>query len=65
MSQLDTAHSLERLATESRWPLLNVFCALSEREEARRAESKRRLVTELTACNPFRNSTDFEEYRPE
>ncbi|MFE3858434.1 hypothetical protein ACFXPN_45810 [Streptomyces griseorubiginosus] len=64
MSQLDNAQSLEHLVTESRWPLLNVFCALSEREEARRTESKRRLMTELTVCNPFRHSTDFEEYRP-
>ncbi|WP_330266355.1 hypothetical protein [Streptomyces griseorubiginosus] len=64
MSQLDKVRNFEHLITEIRWPLLNAFCALSESEEARLTAAKRKLLAKLSAYDPFRNSTEFEEYRP-
>lgn len=64
MSQYDKARNFEHLVTENRWPLLTIFCDLSEGEEVRLAEAKRKLVAELTDCDPFANSTEYEEYRP-
>ena len=64
MNQYGKVRNFEHLVTENRWPLLTIFCALSEGEEVRLAEAKRKLVAGLSACDPFANSTEHEEYRP-
>ncbi|MFI6401493.1 hypothetical protein [Streptomyces sp. NPDC050548] len=39
------------------------FTATYDEERARKERARHRLLAELTACDPFVHSTDFEEYR--
>ncbi|MFC8362031.1 hypothetical protein ACFUIY_19450 [Streptomyces griseorubiginosus] len=40
------------------------FAATYDEERARKEQARRRLLAELTACDPFGSDTDYEEYRP-
>ncbi|MEV5532220.1 hypothetical protein [Streptomyces prunicolor] len=41
------------------------FTATYDEERTRKEQTRGRLLAELMACDPFTNSTAFEEYRPE
>ena len=68
-SQTAVAVPLELLKSKTITVLVDSFQAAFtvtyDEERARKERARRRLLAELTACNPFANSTDFEEYSPQ
>ncbi|MDH6217081.1 hypothetical protein [Streptomyces pseudovenezuelae] len=40
------------------------FTATYDEERSRKEQARCRLLAELTVCDPFTNSTEYEEYRP-
>ncbi|WP_327427312.1 hypothetical protein [Streptomyces sp. NBC_01236] len=40
------------------------FMAAYDEERSRKDQARRRLLAELTGCDPFTNVTAYEEYRP-
>lgn len=66
--QTSVAVPLELLKTKTLGVLVDsyqaAFVATYHEERIRKERAKGQLLAELGACDPFANSTEYEEYRP-